>query len=196
MTPSDADTPLPDDLEAAHRPIREPLATLREPAHLNAHLQHQLEQLLRRIDGKRSEELDPDQPLLFAGEIPEAAGPETTPEPELTPGPATPAPAKPPTQGHGRRPLPASLPRKRVVHDVSPEPRPCPDCGGDRAGIGEEVREPLADVPASPIVPQHIRPQYACAACQAHVVIAERLPEPLEKGPPGPGLLAHVAVSK
>ena len=43
---------------------------------------------------------------------------------------------------------------------------------------------------------QHVRPKYACPACQAHVVIAERLPEPIEKGLPGPGLMAHVAVSK
>jgi hypothetical protein len=41
-----------------------------------------------------------------------------------------------------------------------------------------------------------VRPKYACKACQANVVIAERLPEPIEKGLPGPGLLAHVAVSK
>ena len=43
---------------------------------------------------------------------------------------------------------------------------------------------------------EHVRPKYACRACEAHVVIAERLPEPIEKGLPGPGLLAHVAVSK
>ncbi|HMB07855.1 MAG TPA: IS66 family transposase [Isosphaeraceae bacterium] len=82
------------------------------------------------------------------------------------------------------------------MHDVTPEQRLCPDCGGDRTRIGEEVREQLEYVPASLIVLQHIRPKYACEACQAHVVIAERLPEPIEKGLPGPGLLAHVAVSK
>jgi transposase len=41
-----------------------------------------------------------------------------------------------------------------------------------------------------------VRPKYACPECQAHVVIAERLPVPIEKGLPGPGLMAHVAVSK
>ena len=49
-------------------------------------------------------------------------------------------------------------------------------------------------------------PQWSCSntsarnmparAAQANVVIAERLPEPIDKGLPGPGLLAHVAVSK
>src|SRR6185312_13224794 len=197
MTPLDADPPLPDDLEAAHRLIRELVATLRQQAHLNANLQHQLEQLLRRIYGKKSEKLDPSQLLLFAREILEAGGPEITTESETTPAPDPgQAAARPPGSGHGRKPLPASLPRRRVVHDVSVERRLCPDCGGDRARIGEEVREQLEYVPASLIVIEHVRPKYACPACQAHVVIAERLPEPIEKGLPGPGLMAHVAVSK
>jgi transposase len=197
MTTIDADTPLPDDIETAHRLIRALLETLRQQTHLNDALQHQLEQLLRRLYGRKSEKLDPNQLLLFAREILDAAGPETPPEPETQPEPEpTPAPAKPPVKGHGRKPLPAGLTRRRVVHDVPPEERLCPDCGGDRACIGEEVREQLEYIPASLIVLQHVRPKYACADCQANVVIAERLPEPIEKGLPGPGLLAHVAVSK
>ena len=188
------DTPLPGDLEAAHRLIRELLATLREQTHLNANLQHQLEQLLRRLYGRKGEKLDPGQLLLFAREILEAGGPEIKPQPE--PEPETPAAANPPAQGHGRKPLPVSLPRKTVVHDVPPETLPCPDCGAVRQSFGEDVREQLEYVPASMIVLRHVRPKYACKACAAHVVIAERLPEPIEKGLPGPGLLAHVAVSK
>jgi transposase len=195
MTPIGLDTPLPDDLEAAHRLIRELIETLRQQTHLNDKLQHQLEQLLRRLYGRKSEKLDPNQLLLFAREILEAAGPGS-PELESTPEPTAPSPAKPPVQGHGRKPLPAGLPRKRVVHDVPIEQRLCPECGGDRACIGEEGREQLEFVPASLFVLQHIRPKYACQACQANVVIAQRLPEPIEKGLPGPGLMAHVAVSK
>jgi len=192
MTTIEIDTPLPDDIEAAHRLIRELLATLRQQTHLNEKLQHQLEQLLRRLYGRKSETLDPNQLLLFAREIVEAA----TAEPEPTPDPVPPSPANPPTKGHGRKPLPASLPRRRVMHDVPPEQRLCPDCGADRACIGADVREQLEYVPASLFVIEHVRPKYACKACRAHVVIAERLPEPIEKGLPGPGLMAHVAVSK
>jgi transposase len=190
MTTPDADYPLPDDIESAHRLIRELLATLRQQTHLNDALQHQLEQLLRRLYGKKSEKLDPDQLLLFAQEILEAGGPQIATEPVPT------TPLKSPVKGHGRKPLPASLPRQRVVHDVPLQERPCPDCGEVRQPFAEEVREQLEYVPASLIVLQHIRPKYACGACQAHVVIADRLPEPIEKGLPGPGLLAHVAVSK
>jgi hypothetical protein len=138
MTTVDADTPLPDDLASAHRLIRELLASLRLQTHLNAHLQHQLEQLLCRLYGKKSEKLDPDQLLLFAREIVEAGGPEITPEPARAA-----AAASPPANGHGRRPLPASLPRRRIVHDVPPHQRPCPDCGAIRQPFGEEVREQL-----------------------------------------------------
>jgi transposase len=192
MTSLDTDNPLPKDLESAHRLICELLASLREQTHLNAHLQHQLEQLLRRLYGRKSEKLDPDQLLLFAREILEAGGLESTP----MPAPAAEPPAQSRPAGHGRKPLPASLPRQRVLHDVPAEDRLCPECGVDRRPIGEEVREQLEYVPASLIVLQHVRPKYACPACQAHVVIAERLPEPIEKGLPGSGLLAHVAVSK
>jgi transposase len=192
MTTGAAEIPLPDDIEAAHRLIRELLATLREQTHLNAKLQHQLEQLLRRIYGKKSEKLDPSQLLLFAREILEAGRPALTPTPE--PPTAPPPPAR--IQGHGRKPLPADLPRQRVMHDVAPEELPCPDCGAERTKFGEDVREQLEYIPASLVVLQHVRPKYACKACQAYVVIAERLPEPIEKGLPGPGLLAHVGVSK
>jgi transposase len=192
MTPADADSPLPDDLESAHRLIRELLATLREQTHLNANLQHQLEQLLRRLYGRKSEKLDPGQLLLFAQEVVDAGGPAIQPEPVPEPTPA----AKPPARGHGRKPLPASLPRRTVVHDVPLEERPCPDCGEVRRPFGEEVREQLEYVPASMIVLRHVRPKYACKACQGHVAVAARLPDPIEKGLPGPGLMAHVAVSK
>ena len=149
MTAIDADAPLPDDLEAAHRLIRELLATLRAQTHLNDKLQHQLELLLRRIYGRKSEKIDPAQLLLFAREILEAGGPALAPAPEPEPAPPT---SKPKPPGHGRKPLPATLTRRRVLHDVSLEERACPDCGGMRTRFGEDVREQLEYVPASLVV--------------------------------------------
>jgi transposase len=190
---------LPSDLETAHQLIRELLETLGQQIYLNEKLQHQLEKLLRERYGKKSERIDPAQLLLFAQEILAQAEPTPIPAPAAAPEPtpaATPTPSTPPKNGHGRKPLPASLPRKPIVHDVPPEERVCPDCGAERTCIGHEVREQLEYVPASMIVLEHIRPKYACDTCEANVVIAERLPEPIEKGLPGPGLLAYVAVSK
>jgi transposase len=189
--------PLPDDLETAHQLIRELLETLGQQIHINEKLQHQLEQLLRQRYGKKTEQIDPAQLLLFAQEI--LAQAQATPTPaaasESVPAP-TPTSDAPKKYGHGRKPLPASLPRRPVMHDVSLEQRLCPDCGAERTCIGQEVREQLEYVPASLIVLEHIRPKYACQACEGNVIIADRLPEPIEKGLPGPGLLAHIAVSK
>jgi transposase len=182
------DATLPDDLDTAHRQIRELAETLRQQVLLNARLQHQLEQLLRQRYGRSSERIDPAQLLLFAREMLAAAEPTPPPPPPATPGP------KP--AGHGRKRLPGNLPRKRVIHDVPVEDRACPECGAERHKIGEEAREQLEYVPASLLVLEHIRPKYACQACAAHVVIAGRLPEPIEKGLPGVGLLAQVAVGK
>jgi transposase len=189
--------PLPGDLETAHQLIRELLATLGQQIHLNEKLQHQLEQLLRQRYGKKSEQIDPAQLLLFAQEILAQAVPTPTPAAvsEAAPAP-TPTPSGSSKKGHGRKPLPASLPRKPIVHDVPPEQLVCPDCGTERTCIGHEVREQLEYVPASMIVLEHIRPKYACKTCEANVVIADRLPEPIEKGLPGPGLMAHIVVSK
>src|SRR3954451_22489456 len=110
ITPAD---PLPDDLETAHQLIRELLETLGQQIHLNAKLQHQLEQLLRQRYGRKGERVDPAQLLLFAREILAQAEPEPAPQPgpvpESPPPPGTPQPR---TEGHGRKPLPASLPRE------------------------------------------------------------------------------------
>jgi transposase len=189
--------PLPGDLETAHQLIRELLETLGQQVHLNEKLQHQLEQLLRQRYGKKSEHVDPAQLLLFAQEILAQAKPAPTPAAAPDPASAsTPASSASKKNGHGRKPLPASLPRKPVMHDVPLAQRLCPDCGSERTCIGQEVREQLEYVPASMVVLEHIRPKYACKSCAGNVVIAERLPEPIDKGLPGPGLLAHVAVSK
>jgi transposase len=187
---------LPTDLPTCHQLIRALLESLDQQIHLNEKLQHQLEQLLRHRFGRKSEKLDPDQLLLFAREVLA----ELQTEPPQQPAAAVPLPPPEPApaqkNGHGRKVLPASLPRKPVLHDLNPQQLPCPDCGTVRVRIGEEVREQLEYVPASLIVWQHVRPKYACPCCAANVAIAERLPEPIEKGLPGPGLLAHIIVSK
>lgn len=61
--------------------------------------------------------------------------------------------------------------------------------------IGKEVSERLEYVPASLMVIEEARQKYACPKGCA-VVTAEKPEAPIEKGSPGPGLLAHVAVSK
>jgi transposase len=97
---------------------------------------------------------------------------------------------------NGRRPLPEHLPRERIEYHPPKEDLICPCCGQAKQAIGEEVTEELDYVPASFVVRQHVRIKYACKNCREGVVIADLPARPIEKGRPGPGLLAHVLTSK
>jgi transposase len=99
-------------------------------------------------------------------------------------------------KGHGRRPLPASLPREEVLHELAAEERRCPCCGDVRQEIGREMSEQLEFVPASFKVLVHVRVKYACRQCQEHVAIAAKPAQPIDKGLPGPGLMAHTVLAK
>jgi transposase len=92
-----------------------------------------------------------------------------------------------------RRPLPAHLPRQTQRHE--PKESACPDCGGQLSQLGEDVSEMLEYVPASFFVVRHVRPKLSCTKCD-HIVQASAPSRPIERGVAGPGLLAHVLVSK
>ena len=150
-------------------------------------VQHWLEHLLRHRYGQKRERVDENQLFLFAAQI-AATGQEPPPEPQ----PAAPRPAP---QGHGRQRLPKSLPRRRVVYDLTEQERQCPECHAELRHIGEQVSERLEYVPASLEVIEEACQKYACPKGCA-VVTAAKPAAPIEKGLAGPGLLAHVAVSK
>lgn len=67
--------------------------------------------------------------------------------------------------------------------------------GGMLKTLGEDVSEQLEYVPASFRVLRHVRPKLACACCD-RIVQAPAASRPIERGLPGPGLLAHVLVAK
>ena len=92
-----------------------------------------------------------------------------------------------------RGPLPDHLPRQTQRHE--PKESVCPDCGGKLSTLGEDVSEVLEYVPASFFVVRHVRPKFSCTKCD-HIVQAAAPSRPIERGVAGPGLLAHVLVSK
>ena len=55
------ESPLPDDLATAHRQIRDQAEELRKLQLQIEKMQHQLDQLLRQLYGKKSEKLNPAQ---------------------------------------------------------------------------------------------------------------------------------------
>jgi transposase len=184
--------PLPDDLGLCHEIIRQQADTIRESQRRIEQLEHQVEVLLRRQYGPRRESVDPNQLRLFTEHAPEDVAEGANQEPPESES------AKPKRRWRrgGRQTLPESLPRKRIEYELTDEELPCPDCGCTRTKIGEDVSEQLEYVPSSLFVIQHARFRYACRACQEHVALADKPPQPIDKGLPGPGLLAQTITSK
>jgi transposase len=171
----------PDDIEQCHAMLAEMAQELKQLHRIVAHL-------LRARYGPKAEKLDENQLVLFAGEL---LGKHS--DVPLVP-PEAPEPKQKVTP-HGRQRLPEHLPRKQVVYDLPEGERQCPQCHGDLKRIGEEVSERLEFIPASLHVLQEVCPKYACEkGCT--VVTAQKPMQPIEKGLPGPGLLAHIVVSK
>lgn len=92
-----------------------------------------------------------------------------------------------------RRPLPAHLPRERVIE---PAPSACLCCGGARlAKLGEDISETLEVIPRSWKVIQHVREKFTCRDCEA----ISQPPAPFRvtpRGWGGPSLLAMIMFEK
>jgi transposase len=92
-----------------------------------------------------------------------------------------------------RREFPAHFPRETQI--IAPYESNCPDCGGELKHLGEDVSEMLEREPVRHKVIRVVRPKLACASCDT-IVQAPAPTRPIERGMAGPGLLAHVLVSK
>ncbi len=149
-------------------------------------LKHQLEGLRRHRFGASSEALDQLQLTLEDEEVAQAGEAAATQV-----DPDTASDQKPKGQPK-RKPLPDHLPRHEEV--LSPGDA-CSQCGGKLKTLGEDVTEELEYIPGRFVVNRIVRPRMACACCEK--ISQAPLPSrPIERGRPGPGLLAHVLVNK
>ena len=188
----DALPPLPDDPAILKPMIAELFATVKDLRSDKEQLQTRVDWLVRQLFGRKSERVNPDQPLLFDEPAAEPPPPASQPEP-------TGVVAKRP--GHGRKALPKDLTRKREVIDVSAAEKACPCCGEARVCIGEDVTEKLDYRPSSLFIREMVRPTYICKACERkgepiQAVQMPLPPEPIPRGLCAAGLLAHLIVSK
>ena len=156
-------------------------------------LRMQLAILRRARFGRSSEKLDREieQLELLLGDMEEsdAARQARTPASDDETATTPPAPKKPSV----RAPLPDHLPLETVVHEA---PCVCPACGETKFGrIGADERMVLEYVPSHFKRVKHVRPKMSCRACET-IVQAPMPTLPIEKGRPGPALLAHVLISK
>ncbi|RME80155.1 MAG: IS66 family transposase [Caldilineae bacterium] len=165
--------------------------------------QSQIEELNKKlrlfqqaIYGRRSEKRPPTpppfvQPLPFFDTTPPAE-----PEPPVK---ETHVPAHT-RRVPRRRPAPKELPVVEVVHDIPEHAKLC-SCSHPLTEIRREVSEQIEIVPGRIVVIRHVRPLYACKACEGieaehPVKIAPPPPQILPKSIAGPGLLADILVAK
>lgn len=185
---------LPDDVDALRAIIAAQADQLAEQARklqsrdtLIDKLKAQLAVLKRARFGSSSEKMDRaiEQLELALEDIEAAEAEDMIP---ASPSIAGAAKAKP-----SRQPLPDHLPRHDVTHQATCS---CSVCGGsDFIRAGETVSEVLDYVPASFRVVRHIQPRFTCKGCDTQVK-AEMPSLPIERGKPGPGLVAHVLIAK
>jgi transposase len=114
----------------------------------NADLRTIIEELLRRLYGRRSEKVARQEEK-----------PAATPTESAAPAAAEPPVPKP---GHGRAPFAKELPRETVINDVPEAERRCEICGVELVAIGEDVCERGHIEPVRIIVKRFVSKKYAC----------------------------------
>jgi len=158
-------------------------------------LQHQVEQLLRRIYGRRSEKMDPNQ-LMFESLVLEAIQqPIPAPEPlHVEP----PRPAVRTKRNHpGRIPIPDHLERVEIILNLPEEQKICPQSGRPLKQIGWEISEKLEYRPGKLMVNVYKRPKYEATDLEGPGVVMASMPDhPIERCKADVGLIAYIIVSK
>ena len=159
--------------------------------------QHQLDGLIKRLYGRSSEKLDPNQ-LLMQELILEADKNGGAKAEDPVASVAETKVAAYTRHHHGRQALPEHLPRVEHVLDIKTQDKSC-GCGKELVHIGDDITERVDYQPSSLIVNRYVRPKYACgdSYCDGCGVKQHPTPEgPIERCEADAGLLAHVIEEK
>jgi len=188
----------------------------------NNALATRLRNALRELYGRRSQKVSSEQLAQMLAELgigeskggtaPDApsssSGEGASETPPVPPGdaasanagdgpvPQPPEPPKPPRGRGGRSPLPKNLPRQQRVVSVPEAERMCSRCGAEKVCIGHRTSEILEFVPAHFFIIEEQREKLACTACPEEGVVTAPSDKVMNRGRPGPGLLAHILVAK
>ena len=171
--------------------------TLVEAHALIEQLQWRVGQLEKQIYGPTSDRAPSTEENLSKEQIlmslfPPPAEPPATSEVAVEGDPAQ--PEKAPRQR--RLHAPAARALETVTERLEPAEKVCPHCGKDKCEIGCEKSERFEYIPARIIRHEIVRPKLACPCGEGTVTIAPLPPTPVEKGYPGPGLIAQVMLAK
>jgi len=180
---------LPDDVDSLKQLVTAAFAALKSKTLEIEKLKVQLRRLRRMQFGRSSEKLAGEiaQLELALEELEGSEAAAGEPPAAAAGAPAAGARIKP-----ARRALPDHLPREAVIHAP---PVACPACGGALRPLGEDSSEVLEYVPGHFKVIRHVRPKVSCRSCET-IQQAPSPDLPIDRGRPGPGLLAHLLVNK
>lgn len=192
-------TALPDDPAFLKQLVMQLFAELQQERARTAKLEHRMHLLLTKIYGRSSEQLDPNQALLFDLAADETQPPVVPPAPEPPPAPKTPT-----RPGHGRRRAPDTCERVPVIHDLTPAEKEALGGEANLIELPDEVTEQWDWKPSRLFVIEHHQKKYlrrsenAASDTQAAspVIVAPKPPQPIPGGAAAPGLLAEVIVAK
>ena len=166
-------------------------------------LEYRLMVLLKRSYGPRADKVGTGQLLLEFAELLEQKPLDSAPE-EAAPVQPVETPSRH-IRRRGRRNLAdyKDLPVQQHIHDLPEEEKNCPVCQRMRQEMGRDSSWQIEHIPAQLIRVEHIQIKYVCRHCEqsaaetgSQIVQAPKPLMPIDKGLPGPGLLAHVATSK
>jgi transposase len=204
---SDKPGALPHSVEELQDRIRQLEASLEQERAEKIQYQHEalkhfeeIQLLRRRIFGRRTEKLSEEdlRQLLLFNEAEEILQAQSRQQPEEQ----TVEVRAHSRRKSGRKPLPPEIPRVETIHDISEEEKRCA-CGQQMSCIGNEICEKLEVIPARIRVRRHVRPQYACHACEGSgdesreaVRIAPPPAQLLPKSIASPALVAYIMVGK
>ena len=104
----------------------------------------------------------------------------------------------------GRKPIPESIPREEIIHDLPEEEKNCPHCQSKRPLIGQDESEELQFIPAKVIVKKHIKLKYGPCTCDNFqndediptIVRAKAPPRIMPGSIASSGILSYILVSK
>jgi transposase len=186
---------LPDDIAALRAALAAEQLARREAEAMVAHLKLLVAKLKRDKYGASSERGRKliDQLELELGELVAAASEDATKAEDAAGKEGRGRRPDSPTRGQPvRAPLPAHLPRERVV---IPGPTACPCCGGKLSKLGEDTTETLEVEPIRWKVIQTVRERFSCRSCET--ITQPPAPfHPIARGRAGPNLLAVDAVRR
>jgi transposase len=212
---------LPDDTETLKGMIRELLALLQNREQELSGVQQRLDQLLRRLYGPKAEHFRPDQPNLFDGSAEPAPMPSAPAEPAPVVRTRVGHGRRRLPADLVREPVVHDVPEAEKVCPCCQSPRvkmgeetseqldyrpaklfvrvhvrlkyACPKCLKAASPSSTDSRSstsPSVDRSSTASTPS------PTDSASSHIVVASKPVQPIDKGLPGPGLLAHVITSK